>query len=68
MTRITEKELAERFKDREGMLQSLRQAGRLARLRREMWERFRASVDAEEAKANGAPGQGTHPDGAAPGS
>lgn len=54
MIRISEKELSERFKDREGMLEALRQAGRLARLRREMWARFRESIEAESPKANGA--------------
>lgn len=59
MTRITEKQLAERFKDREGMLEALRQAGRLARLRREMWARFRASIESESAYVDDRTQEGT---------
>lgn len=54
VTRITEKDLTARFKDREGMLQDRRRAAEFARLRREMWARFRESIEAEEPNENGA--------------
>lgn len=56
MRRLSEQELSERFNDTEGMLRALRRAAEFARLRREMWAQFRASIEAEEA-AGGHPRQ-----------
>ncbi|MFG0283005.1 MAG: hypothetical protein ACF8R7_01160 [Phycisphaerales bacterium JB039] len=53
----SEQTLAERFNDEEGMLQALRHAALFARLRREMWQKFRAATGEDgSAPANAAPG------------
>lgn len=53
--RLSERERSERFNDTEGMLRALRRAAEFARLRREMWARFRESIEAEDSRTNGAP-------------
>lgn len=55
MTDANTSTVSERFNDDERITRALRRAAEFARLRREMWERFRASIDAEEARPNGAP-------------
>ena len=53
--------LTQRFNDDERITRALRRAAEFARLRREMWQRFRASIEAEEGKANGAAGRAAPP-------
>jgi hypothetical protein len=58
-----EQTLSQRFNDDERITRALRRAAEFARLRRQMWARFRASIEAESPRSpntretgrNGAP-------------
>jgi hypothetical protein len=58
MSRIDEKTLAERFEDDSRITRAMNRAAELARLRREMWQKFRAAVGEAGAQRSRGPAAG----------
>jgi hypothetical protein len=56
VSRIDEKTLAERFEDDSRITRAMNRAAELARLRREMWQKFRAATANEDSSPLAAPG------------